>query len=330
MIPDCLRRFADTPAWVCWTSGKVPVGPHTGREAETDNPATWGVLAAAQKRLAYTPALRGVGIVSAGVPDLVFIDLDDCLDPATGHVTQAAGRLLTECSGTYSEITPSGAGLRIIGIAPEAPASFGRKGVLPGGLKAEAYRATARYLTVTGNRFGYHPDAIADISETICTLLPMFGDSGTPDGSGHDGREDAELIRLVVTGKQFHPALCPLAARYIGRGIPAMTVLEILRGLMLSHPEITRDARWQDRFSKIDALVASAVKKYQDDAHNRRENDRRLRDHALKLCRLQRPSGEIYDAVSNLADALGLSEARALSAAEWAFRTNCARRAGHA
>ena len=38
--------------------------------------------------------------------------------------------------------------------------------------------------------------------------------------------------------------LLALAARYIGRGIGTDTVAALLRGLMLSHPEAARNARW--------------------------------------------------------------------------------------
>lgn len=38
-------------------------------------------------------------------------------------------------------------------------------------------------------------------------------------GASGEAREDAELIRCIVTGEHFHVEMCALAARYIGRGI---------------------------------------------------------------------------------------------------------------
>ena len=62
-----------------------------------------------------------------------------------------------------------------------------------------------------------------------------------------------------------------LAARYVGRGIPAETVGGIMRGIMLSHPERSRDERWQVRYEDIDNLVGSAEKKYAGTAEARRD-----------------------------------------------------------
>ena len=79
--------------------------------------------------------------------------------------------------------------------------------------------------------------------------------TGKPGGSsaaadltaGLDAREDAELIRCIVTGEHLHVELVALAARYIGRGMPAATVVELLRGIMLAAGEGARDERWLDR-----------------------------------------------------------------------------------
>jgi hypothetical protein len=105
-------------------------------------------------------------------------------------------------------------------------------------------------------------------------------------------REDAELIRCIVTGEHLHVELCALAARYIGRGIPGATVEEMLRGMMLSHPEGARDERWFDRHRSIPDLVASAVRKYRDDAQPRKPDPRRseIAREAFRLLRRGIPS----------------------------------------
>lgn len=56
-------------------------------------------------------------------------------------------------------------------------------------------------------------------------------------GDGKEEREDAELIRAIVTAEHFHVELCALAARYIGRGMDQRSVSQILRGLMFVQPE---------------------------------------------------------------------------------------------
>jgi hypothetical protein len=111
-----------------------------------------------------------------------------------------------------------------------------------------------------------HPIDLHDDLDVIWRDKP--GASATAaDGqtAGREVREDAELIRCVVTGEHFHVELVALAARYIGRGIPAATVVELLRGIMLSHPEGARDDRWLDRYCDLERTVASAVGKYKGD-----------------------------------------------------------------
>jgi hypothetical protein len=281
-VPACLKPYAKARAWVAWSytgqeGRKVPYAPETGRAASSTDPTTWAPLAAAQ-RLAtgyrFTPPRGGIGIVSRAVPGLVFLDLDRCLDPTTGEpVNDDAARLLEACSATYAERTPSGAGVRIIGTAPDIAAPISRKGTTPGGLAVEVYRDAARYLTVSGRRYGEHPDRLADISgETLDLLATLRGGGGnatTGEAEG-DPREDAELVRRIVTGEGYHWELVALAARYIGRGLSATTTGEVLAGLMLARPEAARDDRWRDRFASIGAVVQSAVGKYAAAAEHRR------------------------------------------------------------
>ena len=199
-VPDCLMPYADLPAWVGWhlvrvkgEPRKVPLNPRTGANASVSDLRTWGTLAAAQ-RLATVRALPGVGIVSSAVPALVFFDLDRCMDPATGEpIHDDAARLLDACAGTYAETTPSGAGVRIIGTAAEVSATVSRKGTTPGGLALEIYKAASRYLTVTGRRYGKHPDALADIGDVVLDVLPLLGSAAGTEGGG-EGTEDLELV----------------------------------------------------------------------------------------------------------------------------------------
>lgn len=321
-VPACLMPYAEAPAWVAWNlercrgePRKVPKCPRTGDNASVADPRTWGTLAAA-RRLAEVRAYPGVGIVSAAVPGLVFLDLDRCLDPATGEPTNDdAARLLDACADTYAERTPSGAGVRIIGIADAITATVSRKGTTPGGLALEIYKAAPRYLTVTGRRYRAHPDALSDIGDAVLDLLPLLG-KATATEAGGDGREDAALVRAIATGEGFHAELCALAARYLGRGIPAAATIETLRGLMLAHAEAARDDRWRDRFGSIPELVASAAGKYAEAAAHRRA----LAKLAGRMIRDRRPSAEMRAALRAEAITRGVDPAQADSILEWAVQ----------
>ncbi len=138
-------------------------------------------------------------------------------------------------------------------------------------------------------------------------------------------REDAELIRCVVTGEHLHVELCALAARYIGRNIPTATVEEMLRGLMLSHPEGARDERWHDRYESIAELVASALRKYRADDADRRKPIARL---ARRLVSEGGPPAEIRAAVAAEAAARGVDASVASAILKWAVNIENERMGG--
>jgi len=152
------------------------------------------------------------------------------------------------------------------------------------------------------------------------------GGSGTvadDQTAGQEAREDAELIRCVVTGEHFHVELVALAARYIGRGIPATTVTELLQGIMLSHPDGAPDARWLDRYQDLERVVESAVGKYRGEAALRR---RPLVALACRLIRDRLPSNMVRASVMEQAAAAGLSAEDTERILVWAARQELARR----
>jgi len=134
---------------------------------------------------------------------------------------------------------------------------------------------------------------------------------------GQDGRDDAELIRGIVSGEHLHVELVALAARYVARGIPGRTICGLLQGLMLSHPPASRDARWQDRFDDIGRTVASARSKFKGNAEAHRKAVARL---ALSLVRRRQPDNEIRWHVFRAAEAIGLTIEDADAIITWARR----------
>ena len=150
-IPDALKPWENLPQWVCFrfekrADGKLtkpPINPHTGRNASTTDPKTWGTYAeavTAAKRF----NLPGIGIVLAG--GLFGIDLD--------HATKEDGTPRAEAEdiiramATYTEISPSGSGFHILAKGAFKPER--NKTTFPDGFAVEAYSA-GRYFTVTGN-----------------------------------------------------------------------------------------------------------------------------------------------------------------------------------
>lgn len=330
IIPACLLPFADAPAWVCWVymgkeRRKVPINPHTGKAGSSTDPRTWGTLAAARK-LANARASRhpygGIGIVSAAVPSLCFLDLDRCID-AEGVFSLGAVRLLEMCGATYAELTPSGTGIRIIGTVETVAAPISRNGTTPDGLAIEIYCGAARYLTVTGLRLVDHPDALADISGEVVDLLRVLPGRNKPSAEATgDEREDAELVRRIATGEGYHAELCALAARCIGRGMSAAATVGMLKGLMLAQPEAAPEERWRHRFESIPDLVRSAADKFAAPQEHRHK----LARMAGKMLRSGDDPAAVLAAVMAEGGALGVPEDAARRVVEWVAAREVERR----
>src|SRR5690349_1624455 len=115
--PATLRAL---PQWVCWSwvdradartgelkRTKMPIQATTGRAARSTDPATWSDFSTAY-RAAQQHNYSGVGFVFAPDDGLIGIDLDHCL--TDGRLSARAADVVTRIA-SYTEITPSGAGL---------------------------------------------------------------------------------------------------------------------------------------------------------------------------------------------------------------------------
>ena len=127
-IPAELREL---PQWVCWhwtrrdeRWTKVPIDPHTGRQAKTDTSATWGTFDQALARY-RRDRLAGVGFVFSPGDPYCGIDLDSCRDPTTEAITAEAHAIIAELDG-YAEISPSRTGVKIF-IRATLPNGRGRR-----------------------------------------------------------------------------------------------------------------------------------------------------------------------------------------------------------
>jgi primase-polymerase (primpol)-like protein len=164
-IPYALRTI---PQWVLWhyelVDGrwtKVPL-QQSGRRASSTDAKTWSPFDNVMAALGQRPRqFDGVGLVLREENGLVGIDLDDCIDPATGAWSDEARDIRGRFPDTYWEKTASGCGLRGI-IRARIPKAYKRPGL-------EIY-AKDRYLAMTGHRLPDVPGGIAQgqtIPETV-------------------------------------------------------------------------------------------------------------------------------------------------------------------
>lgn len=150
-IPAELKGLAQ---WVCWHGAdKIPKNPHTGGNAKSNDPKTWGSFEEAVNACAAF-SFDGLGFMFGN--GYFGVDLDSCLDD-TDFCDE-----FVETLQSYAEISVSGKGLHII-----------CKGKLPSGAKrrgrVEMY-SEARYFICTGNIYNPQYTAVVDCTETIKVL----------------------------------------------------------------------------------------------------------------------------------------------------------------
>lgn len=112
--------------------------------------------------------VRGLGFVLGGKHRVLLIDLDDCVDAATGEISDWALEILEDFWGAYVEVSPSGRGLHIFcrGGIPEGYSGGNKDGV-------EVYDF-GRYATVTG-RVVQNPGVLVERREALIRLLDRYG-----------------------------------------------------------------------------------------------------------------------------------------------------------
>ena len=128
--------------------------------------ATWGPYEAAAKMA----GCDGTGLVLTGLAEVAALDLDNCRDPETGRIAPWA-HALCERAQSYTEITPSRRGLRIVGIAAGLEPTTC---ALPQGegQQVEIYAGGAtRYITVSWQGVEDYPDTLNDIGPLVRELI---------------------------------------------------------------------------------------------------------------------------------------------------------------
>ncbi len=151
---QAIETLKQYPVWTgCKYPDKTPLNPHTGGNAQSNNPATFGSYeqaVAAKTRYGWTH----IGV--AFVPDVagvMGIDIDKCADE-NGAIEPWALEIIRRID-SYAEYSPSGRGVHVLCY-----------GALPKNIGAndapetcEMYDRT-RWFTVTGNHIQGTPESI--------------------------------------------------------------------------------------------------------------------------------------------------------------------------
>lgn len=147
------QELKEKKQWVCWAGDKLPKNPYTGRNAQSNNPATWSDFDTAVKAVDKF-LFDGIGFMFA---DGYFgVDLDNS--------TPELNKEFITTLKSYAEYSKSGKGIHIIAKG-KLPPGRRRKGNI------EMYDS-GRYFIVTGKKIGNYE--LRDATEEIILLHKKY------------------------------------------------------------------------------------------------------------------------------------------------------------
>ena len=246
------KELIEYDQWVCWRGekkdngklDKIPINPHTGGNAKTNDPSTWGswVNAIGEYFSPRTKGIDGVGFVFAENGLFAGVDLDNCI--RDGKIEAWAKKILEDFN-SYSEVSPSEEGIKIF-----------VKGSLPNGAiktkQIEIYNK-GRFFTVTGNQYKSfstlreNQEALNRLVKKLRppeeTKVPPQGESSFDDNSLVDkileSQSGEKILRLLNGNFDEYPsqseadqALCNHLAFWTGNNTAQIDRIFRTSGLM--------------------------------------------------------------------------------------------------
>jgi len=188
-VPESLKVLTQWVGWKYIDRGgkqtKCPIDAKTGNMADSTAPSTWSTFDEALAAWRRSESLAGIGFVFAAGDGFCGIDLDDCVDPAT-HEMKPWGREIVGALNSYSEISPSGTGVKVF-LKARKPGKRCRKGYQDG--EIEMYDA-GRFFTVTGRRLAEVSGEVEARQAELDALYKQVFDKPPrpPAGSGPPSR----------------------------------------------------------------------------------------------------------------------------------------------
>jgi putative DNA primase/helicase len=164
--------LASQRRWVCWKwflDGKkkwtkVPLDPATSQPGDVTDQAVWHSLDEAFAVARASDGAFGIGFVVSLGMGIVGIDLDGCID-ADGVILPEAMEIVRSFD-SYTEVTPSGTGLRIF-VEAAKPAFAKCKRNKAFGMKCVEVYETDRYFTFTGRHWDGSPAQVQQRQEQL-------------------------------------------------------------------------------------------------------------------------------------------------------------------
>lgn len=202
-LPEELRRRGHFCLWRYEERNgqrtKVPYNPRNPQERGRSNePSTFAPLEVAEAALSRC-GYDGLGI---GIfEDFAGIDIDHCVDDA-GRLSEMAEDIVRTMD-TYTEVSPSGHGLRILFLAPGFQYDKAKYYIKLSEIGLECYIAgmTNRYLTVTGDTIRYAP--LAERTKELQAVLDKYMVRNPQDGE--EARKPTQTAGSWSYGQKVKP-----------------------------------------------------------------------------------------------------------------------------
>jgi hypothetical protein len=230
------------PHWVAWRWQRGAHGwtkppfraTDPDRHAANNDPQTWSTRPAAVAAVLAGKA-SGIGFVLTNT-EIGAIDLDKCRNPETGNVDAWAQAILEAAPNSYHEITVSGEGLRIIGIATGLGTH--RRFIIANGREGagvEVYRRATRYITVSGLEISrcaklMNIDRLIDdiVARYNTTEQPNNKSTGAETGGGNGFDDIDDLIKNGAPESQRSEAFARVVWSLAGQGLSQQEIEELL------------------------------------------------------------------------------------------------------
>lgn len=137
----------------------------------------------------------------------------------------------------------------------------------PGSWHRKGTPRLARVVTLTDYELDLD-DALERLGEVAAAarVAPVSATSNAPLPGQGEERDTSELVRIVLTGSEYHAPVVALAARFLRGGMADAQAVLVLRGIMQAIPPAERDikdgmeqpGRWQSRYDDVPRAVSTA------------------------------------------------------------------------
>jgi hypothetical protein len=253
MLPSALNPLIELPNWLVWRLEQKPDGkptkvPYQAKnpraKAKSTDPKTWATYDEAVAALKNGHDLKGIGFCLLGSGFAAF-DIDDCRNPDTGELAPWASAFVARV-GSYTEITTSQTGLRIIGTTEKkitgqtakerdkekTEKAIHRKQKAVDGITLESYRLAERYIVMTGDQLPGTSDQLVNIDAVMDQIVAELDKQREEEKKKRHAEKknqadrDAPLPRtlealLYVPGKGSYPSRSELHFAFLTAALRA-------------------------------------------------------------------------------------------------------------